>query len=52
MNLVILLIVLLFLFGGGYGYHAGWHFGLCSGLGGRGGILLLVLIVLLLSGRL
>ena len=57
MSLIVFLVVLLLLFGGGgFGWHAGWYgngspygYGL---FGGIGGILILVLLALLITGRL
>jgi hypothetical protein len=54
--LVFLIIVIVIFGGGGFGWHAGWYgngspygYGI---FGGLGGILLLILIVMALSGRL
>jgi len=48
--LIVLLIVLLF---GGYGYNAGWHSNYPYFGGGIGvvGIILIILLILLLVGR-
>lgn len=55
--LFILIIVLLLVCFGGYGYHGG-HWGGAAGYGGPwgggigiGGIIVLILVVLLLTGR-
>ena len=53
MSIIVVLLIVLLLFGGGYGYNAGWHsspYGM-GGLG-LGGIIVLVLVVLLFTGRL
>ena len=50
MSLILLIIVLILLFGGGLGHWSGQPWG---GPGiGIGGVLLIILIVLLLTGRL
>jgi hypothetical protein len=50
MNLLLLIIVLIILFGGGLGFYSGHLWGGPSI--GLGGILLIVVIVLLVTGRL
>jgi hypothetical protein len=51
MTLVVVLLILLLLFGGGYGHSAGWY---GEGYGGISlvGVIVVILIVLLLTGRL
>lgn len=47
---LLVLLILLLLGGGGWGYSRGWDYG--PHLGGLGFVLVVVLIVLLLTGRL
>ena len=47
MNLLLIILILLFIFGGGFGYS---RWGTQGGLG-IGGVLLVVLVVYLLMGR-
>jgi hypothetical protein len=50
MGLILLIVVLLILFGGGFGYHGGYAWGGPSL--GLGGLLLIILVIWLLSGGL
>jgi Protein of unknown function (DUF3309) len=52
MGLIILIILILLIFGGGgyYGYGAGWPSYGYGGIG-LGGIILIILVIWLLSGR-
>lgn len=48
MNILLLVLVVILLFGGGIGYQAGWPAHYYGPSGGLGFVLLIVLIVLLL----
>ena len=59
MGLILLLVILFCLFGGGYYGHSAGYWGGSAGYGGTwgtglgiGGIVLLVIVVLLVTGRL
>jgi hypothetical protein len=52
MNLLVLLVILVLVFGvgGGYGWHSGWAYG--PHTLGLGAIILIVVLILFVTGRL
>lgn len=53
MNLLVIILIIVLLFGGvGFYGHGAWGPNFGYGIGGLGGIVVLVLVIMLLTGRL